>query len=437
MTIRTTRARGTATALITAAVLAVTAVPATAQDDAAPTFSPEDLEKGAVLTEFLENLDEWLPTVNHIDPESLPVTFSFEDVSSHIVLDMVFEGGDPLTVFLDTGGATTVTQEVADASGGEVLVEMLNRAAGGSFLWLPIQQYPPLTVEGALTVTEPTAQVGWAAAGDFYCFGRDGLLGATAMRNAVWQIDFGTNEITVGASVDQLDHIADAIALPFTVGGSGISPTPHVEVGIGDGTLDFAVDSGGAIPLTVGPEQLASVGVEVPDDAPLTAGLGFGAAGPVEGPASATITLPVTIGGAEFEAPVFVNAGFAPTSDGNMGYKFLENFVVTIDWSTSTMYLEPLSEDGVAALDDPAPATIAWLDGDLVVGSLQKGASADEAGLAVGEVITSVDGESVEGLTLDQYCADIVGQPHQSLTTASGTYDLSPVEGFFESSTDE
>jgi hypothetical protein len=51
----------------------------------------------------------------------------------------------------------------------------------------------------------------------------------------------------------------------------------------------------------------------------------------------------------------------------------------------------------------------------------------------VGEVITQIDGQSVEGITNDEYCARFAsGELPEEITTASGaTYDAGRIEGFW------
>jgi predicted metalloprotease with PDZ domain len=141
--------------------------------------------------------------------------------------------------------------------------------------------------------------------------------------------------------------------------------------------------------------------------------------------------LPVKVGDREITTTVFVGDGMAPTTAGNMGHMFLKNFVVTFDWSEKKMYLEPLAKDGsVELISDAQAAGIGLQDGKVIVNSLALGGPADKAGLSLGDVVTKVDGKSVEGINLDTYC-DIQKTKPTSATTASGkTYDIGTIKGF-------
>jgi len=424
------RTGSTAAGLLAAAALAASALPATAQEE--PSFTPEEIVKLQALTEFMGTVDDFLPTVNHYDPASLPVTFPMRELRTQIVADVAVGDGEPQQFMLDTGAPTIVTQDVADAQGGETIVEMANIAGGGIITFTPLKKYPSLTIAGALTITDAAAQSPWEAAGSFHCVAPGGLLGSMSMRNAVWQFDYGADEVNVAASIDDLDHVEDAIAVPFTPGG-GLSPTPHVTLPVGDAMVDFLVDTGGGIPLAIDAVSLEASGVPVPENAPRSEGIAAGAGGTFASQ-SLFVDLPITFGDTELIVPGIISDTMSPGAEGNIGHAFLRNFVVTIDWSTNTMYLEPLFEgDTVPHIDEP-PAAAFQLAGDqLIVGGMVVGGPAAEAGLQLGEVITAVDGQSVEGITIDDYCALREAGSHETITTETGTYDASPVEGFFSS----
>ena len=75
-------------------------------------------------------------------------------------------------------------------------------SGGNIYLFNPLKTYASLTVgDGALTITDAIAQSPWDAAGAFHCIAPGGLFGSMSMRNAVWQFDYGTDMVTVSASV--------------------------------------------------------------------------------------------------------------------------------------------------------------------------------------------------------------------------------------------
>ena len=202
---------------------------------------------------------------------------------------------------------------------------------------------------------------------------------------------------------------------------------------VGDGELTFIVDTGAGIPVAISAGALASVGVAVPADAPTAVSLASGAAGSFE----TTITfmdVPIRFGDTQIVTPILVADGMAPLADGNIGHDFLKNFVVTFDWSSNTVYLDPLAEDGsIRPLDDPVAARVGWQDGQVVVVSVASGGPADVAGLELGQGVASIDGQSTADFSIDDFCSILLDGSHATLTTEDGrAYDIGPVDGFFD-----
>lgn len=430
------------------AMLALSAVPVAAQ----PADELTDEENAArleALQAWLANREENLGSVNVIDTSSLPVTIPYHDVLNHVVIPVAFGDDDPLPFMFDTGAGTLLSDDIVEAHGGDVLVDLANVSGGGDVFWSPLQLYPevsvydveelfdlgPINVErsdAAVTFTDVMGEGGWAPDGALYCVSPHGLFGAPAMSNAVWQIDYGTNQLSVATSVDELDHIDGAIAVPFARDSRSVSPTPIVSIGVGDGAVQAIVDTGGGIPLTINTADIATVGVEIPQDAPVNDVLSFGASGPFPSPLT-FVDLPMTFGDTELTVPVAIGDNMAPGYQGNVGHGFLQHFVVTFDFTTDTMYLDPLFEgDRVPQAESPAGVGVSYSGGSFIVAAVPEGSMADEAGLEVGEIVTMIDGQNVEDVSLDEFCADYADVASETVTTESGeTYDSSPVEDFY------
>lgn len=409
---------------LAAAMLAI-AGPAHSQEIA---LSEEDRTKLETLNEFLNSLDTFLPTVNRLDQDSLPVTFPYRLVQGHIVVDVAFGDDQPVPFMLDTGAPTTVAKPIADKHAGDTIVEMGGRAAGNVLFWSPLKNFPKIRLGDSVDVTQVPASIGWDAEA-FFCISRNGLLGASTMRNAIWQINYGDGTVSIANSVDQLDHVDGAIALPFNHSPKSLSPSPIVELEIGNGKLTFVVDSGGGIPLTINSGSLAKVGIELPEDAPTSRNLAGGAVGSFEAEYKG-MTIPAKVGGKELEVTVLVGDGMAPSTDGNMGHEFLKDYVVTFDWGNKMMYLAPLPASQVEQFGTVSGAGYNFMDGKILVTSIASGGPADIAGLKLGEVVTAINGADVTRFSQAEYC-QLVDYDVSTITTESGkTYDASKIKGF-------
>lgn len=371
-----------------------------------------------------------------IDTATLPVTVPFEWVLSHINVDVALgPDGEPGSFMFDTGAPTTITNPAAEMYGGEVLAETQSEAGGDQVLVNRTMRLDTLAV-GDLRIDNLLVQDGWNEPPNaLQCVTEHGLFGAASMHNGVWQIDYANENITIAESVDDLDHIDGAMAIPFTTTG-GTSPTPYVQLPVADGEVVFIVDTGFGGTIALNPDAAEAAGVVVPEDAPALQYVGIGAAGPFEA-SQQLVNVPITFGEEPIVYPVTIGPGLAPGVGGNIGTLFLQDFVTTFDWdvvnNAGVMYLDPIAEDGSFTPPAAPPnASVQWSGDTTVVGSVAKGGPAYEAGLVPNTPVTSIDGVDTAGMTLDDFCQIAEGQ--QSFTTEDGqTYETTRLEGFYDS----
>lgn len=400
-------------AALAGAALLVAAVPVTAQDD-----------------ESSESMADY----NTIDSATLPITIPFDWNLRHAIVDVdLGADGDAVPFMFDTGAPTIITNAALEANEGQIIGDMQNVAGGDVVYTIHLAMIDTLSV-GDLTIDQLLLQDGWQEPPNaLMCVTENGLFGASSMYNAVWQLDFTSDTINVAASVDDLDHIEGALAVPMTPAEGGISPTPYVQLPVADGELVFIVDTGFGAGIAIEPESAAAVGIEPGADAPTVDGIATGAAGSFTAPQQYVRT-PITFGDQTLDVPVVIGSGFAPGVDGNIGIGFLSNFVTTFDWSTNTMYLDPIGEDGSVALPvTPMSVDVVWAGDSVVVGGVAQGGPAAEAGVVPETPVSMLNDTSTEGMTIADFCGVVV-EGVDSITTEDGaTYEVTPVEGFFDS----
>jgi hypothetical protein len=372
-----------------------------------------------------------------VDEGTLPRTVPFRFVAGHIVVDATIgESDEPVAFILDTGAPTTYSDDIAEGFAGGSLGSLAERAIDGSVLQVDVVAVPSLSL-GDATFGSVGGTKGFLEPDNpLSCISEHGLIGASLMKTAVWQIDYGTQRLTIAPSVDGLEHIDGAIALEFATS-LPASPSPLLTFTSGDSELDFLLDSGSDGGLTLNPADLAAAGIDVADDAPALDLIGAGAAGTFEGT--------LTYAGVDMELaglslrdyPVAVTETLQK-GEGNVGNAFLSAFVVTIDWPNSVLYLDPVSPDGsVPPPAEPPSVRLSW-DGDhVIIGTVARGSAAAEAGVALGDVVASIDDQDLEGATRDDFCALLVAGEHEGAsveTTSGATFTIVPVEGFDSSS---
>jgi hypothetical protein len=374
-----------------------------------------------------------------VDMATLPQTIPFTTLAGHVVVDAVADGsGETLAFMLDSGAPVLYSDEVAAGYGGDPVGQIKTVAVDGT-----ITEEDVVTIEslamGDAVFHDVAGAVGWVDEDNpLSCVTEVGLLGANLMKNAVWQIDYDAQQVTIAPSLEGLEHIDGAIALEFT-SRTPQSPSPLVEIPVGDSTLTFLVDTGSDGGLTLNPADLEALGLSVDAAAPTISSVGAGAAGTFTADI-AFVDIPLALGGSEVSYPVATTTTLAE-GQGNIGNGFLSAFVTTIDWPGGMIYLDPVTADGsIAPPPEPAVAGIGWNGERIVVSSVVAGSEADQAGLELGTVVSSIGGISYENPTRDDFCALLTAEPPAdgipeltSLVTDDGTsYSIEVVEGFYE-----
>lgn len=108
--------------------------------------------------------------------------------------------------------------------------------------------------------------------------------------------------------------------------------------------------------------------------------------------------------------------------DGTIGYEFLSNFVVTIDYGKQTLRLDPLppvTGDPYIGMSPRAigadEANEIGIDGGVVVHKIAKGSPAEKGGLKEKDIIQEMNGKRID--TVDDYYAVVKkSKPGETIT---------------------
>jgi PDZ domain len=368
-------------------------------------------------------------TIGAIDRSQLPRTVGVRDVADHLVVDVAFGADGPHAFMLDTGAPTDLVETLRDRVGGPTIAEIQAAAVGGARVTQELFPIEAMTIDG-LEVTETVAIEGWVGPDNpLSCITENGLIGANAMADAVWQIDYQAGAATVASSTEGLEHIDGAITLDFQPT-PGLSPTPIVAIPYGPAGFIFVVDSGSDAGLIAPPDQLTAAGIEVLTEAPTEHIRATGAAGSIDLTARYVPTR-LELGGVAMEYPIAA-VDIGTQGLGNMGNAFLSQFIVTFDWAGRKLYLDPVAEDGAIDPPERPSAGLGWDGSRIFVHRLLVGSPAAEAGLRLGDVVSAVDGRDVSQATRGDFCALMTGARPSAIRTGSGaTYDIAPMEDFF------
>jgi predicted aspartyl protease len=369
-----------------------------------------------------------------VTADTIPQTVPFRMVAGHIVVDVLLgDAEEAVPIILDTGAPMTLSDELADQYGGKVAGQVSIAAIDGTILNVDVVPITSVDIGGAV-FTDVGATKGFLDLDNpLSCISPHGLIGASLMRTAVWQIDYASNEITIAPSVDDLDHIEGASRIEFTVA-TPTSPSPIVEIRAGDGTLTFLVDTGSDGWLTLNPADVEAIGAGLGTDAPRASSMSAGEAGTFLSEIAWTAA-DLAFGDLALDGVPLATVAALAEGQGNIGNGFLSQFIVTFDWPGSALYLEATGDDIAPPL--PASAGFTWGGERILVGSVVRASNAEAAGVETDVPVTAIDGVDVSSATRDDYCALANAPTTDSFEMTLGgdqplTIAVAPVTDFYD-----
>ncbi|MBV8683484.1 MAG: aspartyl protease family protein [Caulobacteraceae bacterium] len=331
------------------------------------------------------------PSGGRIEDGSSSVTLPFRLLNNHIYVEAKVDGQGPFTFIVDTGGHTLISPALVKRLGLKSVGEFQTNGAGEGHETSGFVEVPDIAL-GALHLRD---QVGFAT--NVYDpsiegIPVDGMVGFELIRRFATRIDYGARTITFTdpAKFRPMDA-GDPIPFVF------YDHLPQVRGFIDDLPARFDIDTGSRSEIDVTSPFVAAHDLRARFTPGVTAVTGWGVGGKVT---SYVARLPsLTLGDRTIALPVAdldsaKGGSFSDSNmDGNIGGGVLQRFVVTLDYAHQTLWLKPLATPPANAgtFDRSGMWINAGPDGYVVV-DITPGGPAAQAGLAVGDVIASIDG---------------------------------------------
>jgi len=312
-------------------------------------------------------------------------------LNNHIYVQGRVNGKGPYTFIVDTGGHTLLSHRVVTEAGlvpiGETPMSGAGeKTASSSFAPVSSIDIGELHMEGQIAfITEIYAP-------EVEGIAVDGMIGFEVFRRLVVRIDYAHKMLTF-LEPSRFSPEAAGIAVPFEF----YDHLPFVQGFIDDFPADFDIDTGSRSELDVTAPTV--MGYHLRDKYPngVSNVTGWGVGGPSH--AFVVRLQSIQLGSVRVASPVVDlsedRAGSMSDSNyqGNIGSGLLSRFVVTFDYGHQKMYLTRIEPppDGVGQYDRSGMWINAAPDGYKVM-SVVNGGPAALAGIAVGDVIVTLDG---------------------------------------------
>ena len=352
-------------------------------------------------------------------PKSSPRDFSITDGATqasvpiqvsenHVYLDVMLNGKGPFHFALDTGGANVIDPAVSTklgvaTTGSTQVTGVGSASSASSFAVIKTLQVGNALVTNQVFVVLPIAKSFGMAHG----MPMDGVIGYEVLSRFVTTFDYGNKKIVFHAP-DSYAPPADATVIPIVQYGT----QPQFACGIDNVPTTCTLDTGARASISLfTPFVQAHVSV-VPARLTAPGVNGFGVGGPHLGRLGRVQTL--SFGGLTLRDLV---GDYATQSAGGLAMPFIganvggavwKRFTMTLDYRQLTMTLTPNVDFDLRDHWDRSGVYLVN-NGAITIIDVRPGTPAAKAGLAKGDVITSVNTSST--LSLREVRDVFLGEP--------------------------
>jgi hypothetical protein len=315
----------------------------------------------------------------------------FRFLNNHVYVEASVNGKGPYTFIIDTGGHTLISPRLAAAAGLRVEGESASSGAGEKTSTLGFAPYHEIAI-GNVRLTNQTAFVTNIYDRSVEGIDVDGMLGFELFARFAVTLDYGAKTMTI-TDFGAFDAKQAGTPVPFVF----YDHVPNV-----DGTIDHLparldIDTGSRSEVDVTSPFVSAKGLRERFPRGIDTITGWGVGGPAH---SHVVRLPLLSLGPIEQKNVVAGLSDAkggtfsdPNFEGNVGSGFLKRFAVSFDYAHQMMYLKRLATPPAdAGQFDRSGLWINAAERGFVITAVAPGSPAAEAGLAAGDLITSLDG---------------------------------------------
>lgn len=309
--------------------------------------------------------------------------------------------GKTYRFLFDTGAPNVVSKELADELELKKRRDIRTVDSQGNSSVLNYVKVNKLSIDNAdfLNTTAGVANLRQAEA--IACLNIDGLIGANLMRKAYWQIDYSTNTLRIASDFKQLSIPPDSYTIPFTADVTG-TPVIHLKIGTTD-VKRLKMDTGSVGFLSTEKDfykdlkakgeilaERSSYGIN-------SVGL-FGTS--EKDTVRQVLVKQFSMGNLTVKEQTI---DLKQSKLSLLGNSFFKNYLVTIDWKNSTVFLSPQGKFSNSFAESFGVSLMKKGD-QMVVTMVTEGSPAQQAGIQIGDIVLRVNDVDVAHTTLEEYC---------------------------------
>ena len=234
------------------------------------------------------------------------------------------------------------------------------------------------------------------------CMKADGIFGANAMREGIWEIDYENQTMVFTDQPDSLNIPKESISADFSA--TNVAGTPYVALNLGEASIDnIMIDLGSNGGFNV-PAGLLPAVREAHPDGVFRKVWGAGATGAF-GQRMDTVLhhLSYNLKLGNYALPANM-VSFETAGETMIGSHFLRNYRVILDWKNRRLTLVSANGDATPNSRSTPGFRPSFDDGKMMVGQLYERSPASEAGLHIDDQILEMNAVDYSALTESDYC---------------------------------
>jgi predicted aspartyl protease len=332
----------------------------------------------------------WTTEGPFIDADEFSIELPLDVVATKLYVNVDIGGTTRRFVF-DTGSPSMINAALAEELGLEVVDKQKGTDAHGVVVESNIVQ-ADLVLDGVTLHKVPIFAADFSASKAAQCLVGDGVLGSEVLPLCAWQIDLPNSVLRCESDVRKLDHVDGASRQALH--NFGYPHTPYLDVQFAKKAKSKAMfDTGSPTYMAISPPDF--------EGAKKAGGIGktlsgFGSAGGSLGGQAPNATQTraelktLAIGKISLGR---VDATLRESAPSLIGAMLLDHFLVTLDAKSKIAYFD-VYRDG--PFKRPSFGFSLGFDDGISVALVWDDSPASEAGLRVGQALTSINGEATD-----------------------------------------
>lgn len=334
-----------------------------------------------------EQVLQWINTAK-ADNLNFYYEIPFEYKGNEIVVPITI-GNQEYDYIFDTGGYNCITDAIQEKNNFPVLTTQTVGSSNKIKSKINIVKVDSLTFGGLVFRDIATLQMDFSKSPTIRCIIDGGIIGASIIKNYIWQIDYPNRKIIVTDQKEKLPGLEQAMRVPVTFNSRLM---PYIDMKIGGKTEKVLFDLGSATAFSM-TKKTAKRYHKSKEAILIKGGSTEGANGTIQEDIHLFKASAIEIGALEYKnKPVYYTNS---NNENLIGNPIIKNYIVTMNFKENELLFLPIKETPVEGWRSFG-FTFDYKEDATKVATLYEGLSAEKAGLQLSDTVIAIDGKAVD-----------------------------------------